>query len=113
VSIIVRPSISQLVGVLVVLGSMMFSGANPTLGQLEDNPLLGRFMFYPSYFSFIRYAQELYYLIEIKMYPYGGDAMTTLYQYSLTDWGSCWMWLISISFVVRLIAYAALVKHEK
>jgi len=39
--------------------------------------------------------------------------MTTLYGYSLDDWLFCWMWLLSIGFIVRLLAYAALVKYEK
>lgn len=40
VSFVVKPTLAQLAGVLVILVFMMFSGANPTLSQLKHNKLL-------------------------------------------------------------------------
>jgi hypothetical protein len=80
-----------------------FVGANPTLNQLRDNLgiykqhyidhhyelivlffsilVLGKALYVPSYVSFLRYAEELYYLIEIKTYHTGTLSMKTLYGY--------------------------------
>jgi hypothetical protein len=45
---------------------MMFSGANPTLHQLATNKLIPfHLLKYPSYFSFVRWSTELYYLIQL------------------------------------------------
>merc|ERR1711974_266386 len=68
ISVLCPNSIAQLVGVLVVLVCMMFSGADPTLPQLRDKELLGGVLYIPTFTSYIRWAQEAYYKLEISKY---------------------------------------------
>ncbi len=67
---------------------------------------------YPAHGSFLRWAQELYYLIEIKMYRFGVQSMHAIYSYSLDDWVLCWLWMATLAILFRLIAYIALVRRE-
>lgn len=113
-------------GVLCVLIFMMFSGANPTLDQLQHNPLLGKVLFYPSYISLFRWTQELYYvrrhllsmiyffsqLIEVR--PYHPTAATlALYGYKFANWTSCIVGTVCLAVLFRLAAYIAIVKREE
>jgi len=59
--------------------------------------VLGKALYYPSFASFLRYSQELYYLIEIKPYR---------------DWALCWAALFATSVVFRAIAFVSLVAVE-
>jgi hypothetical protein len=45
---------------------MMFSGSTPRFEQLRR--ILGGVLMIPTYFSFVRWAQEAWYLVEIKYY---------------------------------------------
>jgi len=112
VSIVAPPNLAQLVGVLVILTFMMFSGANPTLDALKKNPLMGKVLFYPSYGSLFRWTQELYYLIEVR--PYNpSQATLALYSYNFDDVSVCIAGVIVLAIVFRLAAYIAIVKKEE
>eukprot|EP01119_Soliformovum_irregulare_P018968 TRINITY_DN5922_c0_g1_i1.p1 TRINITY_DN5922_c0_g1~~TRINITY_DN5922_c0_g1_i1.p1 ORF type:complete len:966 (-),score=184.84 TRINITY_DN5922_c0_g1_i1:909-3488(-) len=119
VSIVIKPTSSQLVAILVILSSMTFSGANPTLTQLKENALIPKvsdtsLLFYPSYVSFIRWTQELYYLVEIEAIgPLGYQNMNVVFGYFIGDWVACWVWCVVIALAFRTFAYTALVKQEE
>lgn len=115
VSIAVPPSMAQLVGVLAILTSTMFSGANPTIQQLRNNHLIPNLLVYPSYFSFIRWSQELFYLIEMEVIDQPGahSSMTLLYGYKMSDFSECYLWSLVIGMFFRLLAYLVLVKREQ
>jgi len=89
----------------------MFS-ASPTLDQLENNKFIPNVLQYPAHGSFLRWAQELYYLIEIRMYPYGVESMRSIYSYSPNDFVLCWVWMATLGILFRLVAYIALVRRE-
>ncbi len=86
--------------------------ASPTLDQLENNKIIPNVLQYPTHGSFLRWAQELYYLIEIKMYQYGVESMRAIYSYSPNDFVLCWLWMSTLGILFRLIAYIALVRRE-
>jgi ABC-type multidrug transport system ATPase subunit len=111
VSVLTPPNLAQLVGVLVLLASMMYSGASPTLNQLENNKIMPNVLQYPAHVSFLRWAQELYYLIEIKMYQFGEQSMRAIYSYNLDDFILCWLWMATLAIFFRLVAYIALVRR--
>jgi len=113
VSVIVKPNLSQLVGVLVILAGMMYSGGSPTLVQLYNNPVLPRILYYPTYVSFLRWTQELYYLIEIVSYQGGVESMKSIYYYYPEDFSFCWIWIISIALIYRSIAFIVLLRKSK
>jgi len=107
-----------LVGILIILSNMTFSGANPTLVQLSQNLLIPRGILVDfAYLSFIRWAQELHYLLEITHYEVAKEqgylAMAEFYGYDITDQTMCWEWLIIIALVYRTFAYIMLVKQEE
>jgi uncharacterized membrane protein len=58
VSIVISQSNAQLVGVLVILVSMMFSGSNPTLEQMDAMGTIGSVLKLPTYVSFIRFMKS-------------------------------------------------------
>jgi len=117
ISVVIQPSSSQLVGILIILSNMTFSGANPTLVQLSENRLIPHFLVDFAYLSFIRWAQELHYLLEIAYYEAAKEqnylSMGEFYGYSISDQTMCWEWLIIIALVYRTFAYLVLVKQEE
>eukprot|EP00028_Trichosphaerium_sp_Am-I-7-wt_P002366 CAMPEP_0168520044 /NCGR_PEP_ID=MMETSP0405-20121227/7710_1 /TAXON_ID=498012 /ORGANISM="Trichosphaerium sp, Strain Am-I-7 wt" /LENGTH=273 /DNA_ID=CAMNT_0008540765 /DNA_START=309 /DNA_END=1128 /DNA_ORIENTATION=- len=90
VSLIVPKSLAQLCGVMTVLSLMTFSGANPTLKLLKENKLLPNILFYPSYASYLRWAQEMHYLIEAKNIAGTEGPMELIYGYYPSDALDCW-----------------------
>lgn len=114
VSIICPRTSSQLVGVLVVLVNMMFCGANPTLSTLSDKSRLGGVLIVPSYVSFVRWAQEAFYVLEIRQYKhkYYVDPEMDIYSYSFDDLATCFEALFAIALAARVVAYLVLVKRE-
>jgi ABC-type multidrug transport system ATPase subunit len=112
VSMLVRRELSQLFGVILLLVFMMFSGANPTLLQLRDNTLLGSLLYYPTFFSFLRFAQEQFYLIEARTLHVGELTLSTLYGFSYDDWTQCWSFLLMFAVCFRVLAFLALVMVE-
>jgi ABC-type multidrug transport system ATPase subunit len=112
VSMLVRREVSQLLGVILLLIFMMFSGANPTLLQLRDNSLLGSLLYYPSFLSFLRFAQELFYLIEARAYHVGELSLSTLYGFASSDEGMCWAFLAMFVICFRVLGFLALVFEE-
>jgi hypothetical protein len=113
ISILLKDSISQLVGVLSVLVFMFFSGGQPRLPELQGTVLM-----YPTYLSFVRWSQELYYTTEIAQYQVSGasvDGALGLYGYSLRQhWNwRLWFYLAAHAIFFRLCAYVALVKREQ
>lgn len=116
ISIVFMSSIAQLVGVLSVLVCMMFSGANPTLTQLKDPNLLGGLLYVPTYVSYIRWAQEAYYLTEIEQYRaifLNVQAGMDVYGYKFSDDLTCWLALAASAVIFRALAFVALVKKER
>mmetsp|Transcript_64104 Transcript_64104/g.139514 ORF Transcript_64104/g.139514 Transcript_64104/m.139514 type:complete len:163 (+) Transcript_64104:1-489(+) len=109
ISVIVPPSQAQLAGVLSVLSNMMFSGANPRFHQLKE--LLGGLLLYPTYLSFIRWAQEAFYVGEVRQYAdiFDVEGGLSYYSYSLDDLPLCLGMLFLIGFVVRFLALLALI----
>lgn len=81
--------------------------------QLEDNKLVPHLLKYPTYTSYIRWSQEIYYLIEIKEYTTSRTSMNMIYEYQDSDLVSCWVWMFVISLIYRLVAYVALVKKQE
>jgi len=57
VSNLVKPSVSQLAGVVCILVTMMFSGTRPTLAELKNMPIPFRYI---ANLSYLRWAQESY-----------------------------------------------------
>jgi ABC-type multidrug transport system ATPase subunit len=112
VSMLVRRELSQLCGVILLLVFMMFSGANPTLLQLRENSLLGNLLYYPSFLSFLRFSQELFYLIEARAHHIGELTMDTLYGFSSKDEEMCWAFLLMFVVCFRVIGFLALVFEE-
>ena len=112
ISIVSPRELSQLVGVIALLIFMMFSGSNPTLHQLQENVLLGKLLYYPSFGSFLRFSNELFYLIEAKAYHINAASMLFLYDYQLEDFERCVVFLVAFFFIFRLVAYLALVVRE-
>lgn len=112
VSMLVRRELSQLFGVILLLVFMMFSGANPTLLQLRENSLLGNVLYYPSFLSFLRFSQELFYLIEARAHHIGELTMETLYGFSNKDEQMCWAFLVMFVICFRVIGFLALVFEE-
>jgi hypothetical protein len=68
ISILFTTGNAQLIGVLAVLVSMMFGGAQPRLPDLQDKSLLGGVLYYPTFISYVRWAGELYYLNAMHRY---------------------------------------------
>ncbi|PRP79390.1 abc transporter family protein [Planoprotostelium fungivorum] len=87
VSIVVPNNLAHIVGVLIVLIFMMFSGASPSLGQLRDNPLLGSLLYYPSFLSLFRWTNEIYYLFSVEYYEPSQKTLN-LYGYSRPSFDS-------------------------
>ncbi len=114
ISILLKESISQLVGVLSVLVMMFFSGGQPRLPELDGTPLI-----YPTYVSFVRWSQELFYTTEIgavaNMAAMDVESGLSLYGYTLREhWNwHLWFYLASCAVFYRLCAYVALVKREQ
>ena len=90
----------------------MFSGSNPTLHQLQENPLLGELLYYPSFGSFLRFSSEMFYLIEAKAYHINAASMKFLYDYDMADWNRCVYYLVTFLVLFRVLAYLALVVRE-
>ena len=59
VSIIVKPNVAQLTGVVVVMIMEMFSGVRPTLKEFDK---MAKPMPWGPWFSLPRWAQEAYYI---------------------------------------------------
>ena len=94
----------------------MFSGANPTLTQLKEPTLLGGVLFLPTFASYIRWAQEAYYLTEIAQYRnifLNVEAGMAIYDYSFSDSTTCWLALAGAAVLFRALAFVALVKRER
>eukprot|EP01125_Pyxidicula_operculata_P015123 TRINITY_DN5108_c0_g1_i1.p1 TRINITY_DN5108_c0_g1~~TRINITY_DN5108_c0_g1_i1.p1 ORF type:complete len:874 (-),score=87.48 TRINITY_DN5108_c0_g1_i1:150-2771(-) len=112
ISLTVPVGIAQLAGVFFVLTSMMFSGANPTLNQLQNNELLGKALYYPTFLSYNRWGIELFYLVEIQEYTSTYTTMKVLYDYDISDFFVCWSVIAFMAFVYRVFAYVILVLRE-
>ena len=114
ISLITTQALSQLAGVLTVLSFMMFSGASPTLSQLEFNELFPYVLYYCSYFSLFRWTQETYYLIGIIPYnPIPDTGTLEYYSYDVDDFPYCWVAIVLLLIIFRFLAYIALVIREK
>lgn len=92
---------------------MMFSGAAPTLTQLEQNLLFPYILYWCSYFSLFRWTQELYYIVAVKPYNPGPGGTLAYYGYEMSDEAMCWVFIIALLIVFRVLAYIALVIKEK
>jgi len=112
ISFVSPPKISQLAAIFFVLVSMMFAGGQPTLIQLKKNELLGPALYVPTYISYNRWASELVYLTEIKLYTSDNRSMGALYGYFPEDEVFCWCAMVTILVVFRTISYIALVVKE-
>lgn len=116
ISIILSDATANLVGVLAVLVAMMFSGAGggATLKQLADPHLLGGVLIVPTYFSFVRWAQEAFYLLEIRQWAalYDVSQGMSVLSYDWDDERTCWLALGAFLLAFRCIAFVALVKRE-
>jgi len=113
VSLITPQRVSGLAGIFFVLVCMMFSGGQPTLAQLQNNSLLGEALYYPTYISYTRWANELVYITEIKRYGVPPLTMSILYGYDLQSEVYCWCAMISILVFFRTVGYIALVLKEQ
>ena len=70
----------------------------------------------PSYVSFLRWAQEAFYLLEIRQYQddYYIEPEMDIYSYSLDDGviSCCINSVVGIMLAVRVLAFLALVLAE-
>jgi len=107
VSIVVHPGVAQLSGVVAVLVCMMFSGARPTLGELKAMPFPLPYMPYGSY---LRWAQEAFYITEVKRYAsvYDVDTGLSILSYSADNYLLDMMMVLSLGVFFRIVAFVAL-----
>jgi len=113
VSLVTPPAISQLAGIFWVLLGIMFSGSQPTLIQLKNNLLIGFVTFLPSYLSFSRWSQELFYLLEYPFYTHSYTIPGQLYDYFVSDTVLCWCACCTILIAFRVATYVRLVLLEQ
>jgi len=112
ISLITPQRVSQLAGIFFVLMCLMFSGGQPTLAQLKNNSLLGESLYYPTYISYTRWANELVYITEMKQYGIPPLTMSILYGYDFSDEVVCWCTMFSIFLFFRTVGYITLVLKE-
>eukprot|EP01006_Ploeotia_vitrea_P007286 TRINITY_DN1660_c0_g1_i1.p1 TRINITY_DN1660_c0_g1~~TRINITY_DN1660_c0_g1_i1.p1 ORF type:complete len:705 (+),score=75.15 TRINITY_DN1660_c0_g1_i1:130-2115(+) len=110
ISIVLPGSLTQLCGVVTVLVLSMFAGARPTLVEIKSMwaPLQAL-----PYLSYIRYAQEAWYLVEIKPWSELQAVNVTtgmeLFDYHFKDETLCFWITIAYGVGFRIVAYFALV----
>jgi len=110
VSVTIKPRMAQLAVVVFIFMLMLFSGIQPTLTEMQD---FGYPMAAFPYISYLRYANEAFYLNEIKEWSYYFDISTGLqaYGYSFDMWNTDWGALIAIGTGIRIIS--AIIMHFK
>jgi hypothetical protein len=113
-SIVLPETLAGLVGILSILMMFCFSGANPTLKTLSDPARLWGVLVYPTYVSFMRWAQECFYLMELKQYQdeYYVLPEAGLFSYTFGDVQLDWMMMLAMTIFVRVCAYTVLVTRE-
>jgi len=108
VSIIVPNSINQLAAVVFMLSFMMFSGARPTLNELNKMwfplPYMGNF-------SFLRFAQEALYITEVEQYKsvYNIEAGLKILGYDLDNFLLDISMIILHGIIFRVLSLLALI----
>jgi hypothetical protein len=111
-SILFSDTVAALSGVLFVLVSMMFSGANPTLDQLRGG-VMGGALYYPTFASYIRWAQEAFYIAEMNVRDGPElDAVLSLHSYARDNETQAWVVLCVHAIALRVLAYLACVLRE-
>ncbi|EFC41188.1 predicted protein [Naegleria gruberi] len=107
VSVVVPLDLIQLATAVSILVSQLVSGSKPTLPQMKKiiPPL-----FWISCISYIRYAQEALYLIEIKYYKDIFDISSSLemFDYHLEDLDYCIFMIPVFGIVFRLLTLIVL-----
>jgi hypothetical protein len=109
ISVLFPASQSQIAGVLSVLFNMMFSGSNPTLPQFRN--LLGGVLIVPTYVSYLRWANEAFYVAEVEHYTNlyeHVDTSLVVFGYEMNSVGRNLGIIYGMGCAVRLIAYLIL-----
>jgi len=108
VSCLVKPAVSQLSGVVVVLVMMMFSGSRPTLSEFKTMVVPVKYI--PSA-SYLRWSQESIYIAEVSQYAevYDITSGLNLLSYSLDDFHKCLIWIAGLGLLFRICAFIAMV----
>ncbi|KAL0482318.1 hypothetical protein AKO1_012987 [Acrasis kona] len=115
ISVAVREDLTQLAAVISVLVSMLVAGMRPTLPKwAERTPPLS----WLPHLSFMRYAQELLYLYELKQYNkvYGEENLAHSLKrlgYSYNNEVMCALVLTAFGFGFRILAFFFLYTHKE
>lgn len=117
-SIIFGPGLSAIISVLLVLSFMLFSGSLFQYGVLRPDNTLELILWIFSWFSPLRWSYELTYLTLVHpLSRFVKDSSmgyaTVLYGFSFDDSVQCWVFLLLLAFVFRLIPFLALIAQEK
>jgi len=102
-SVIMKPSMAQIAVVILIFMLMLFSGIQPTLPEMESYaPPLNLL----PYLSFLRYANEIFYLNEIKRWSafYNIQTGLTAYGYDFDMWSVDWFTLFVIGLFTRILS---------
>ncbi|KAJ6229696.1 abc transporter g family member 28 [Anaeramoeba flamelloides] len=106
ISVLFPASVSQLAAAVIVLISSLVSGLNPPLKEVSKMVIINIF----HYTSFLRYAQEAFFILEIDKYDdvYNLETTYDLYGYDSSRLGLNFGILITISVLFRVFAYLLL-----
>eukprot|EP01155_Anaeramoeba_flamelloides_P023511 Anaeramoba_flamelloidesa807698_426.p1 GENE.a807698_426~~a807698_426.p1 ORF type:complete len:1402 (+),score=332.06 a807698_426:290-4207(+) len=106
ISVLFPASVSQLAAAVIVLISSLVSGLNPPLKEVSKMVIINIF----HYTSFLRYAQEAFFILEIDKYDdvYNLETTYDLYGYDSSRLGLNFGILVTISVLFRVFAYLLL-----
>jgi hypothetical protein len=101
ISVVVRPDLAYLVGVLTTLVSLLLSGSGPMLPQMSPA------MYAASFASPLRYAQEAFYLLQVEGLgrEVPPETAEVLYGYVDSFLPLCWSALLTVLFLSRVFAF--------
>jgi len=108
VSVLVKPQVSQLTGVVTILVFMMFSGPKPPLPQLKTMPIP---VPYVPYISFLRWGQEAVYITEVNQYRnvYNISTGLEVLGYSSDNYRMDLVMMLSLGIAFRIFAFIFMV----
>jgi len=102
ISLSVRPDLAQLASAVCVLVFQLVGGAKPTIPQMKE---LTPPLYWASCVSYMRYAQEALYIIELRHFDNIYDISTSLsiFGYELNDLTMCICLIPVFGVVFRLL----------
>lgn len=111
-------SVGTIMAVLFVLGFMLFNGALLANGVAVPYLSAQYVLWVPIWVSPLRWAYELCYLILVSpLAPFLPDPYfsyaTVMYGFSFSNWFNCWISLLLLAFVLRLLPFIVLLTKER